>query len=100
MQVKRKKLGQVEVSMKSLEGLTSRWGFKKNYNGSKCYRTIEEKVHSGEVRDSPRHGDKQPMAPRRGARVKISRYDYNQEKNQDSNSKSQGVLLKARKASQ
>jgi len=37
----------------------------------------------------------QPKALGRGQELKALRYNCNQEKNQDSNSKSQGVLLKA-----
>jgi len=36
-----------------------------------------------------------PKAPVRGQELKASWYNYNKEKNQDSNPKSQGVLLNA-----
>ena len=44
----------------------------------------------------PKHGGKSAKGPeKRGQQLKASRYDYNQEKNQSSNPKSQDVLLKA-----
>ena len=54
----------------------------------------EEKV--GKARGTPSHGGKSAKGlGERGQVLKASRYGYNKEKNQDSNPKSQSVLLKA-----
>ena len=52
-------------------------------------------MHSGKARDGPSHSGKSTKDPReRGQEIKASRYNYNQGKNQGSNLKSQGILLK------
>ena len=55
-----------------------------------------ERVHLSKARDDLSHGGKLAKGPgETGQELKTSQYSYNQEKNQDSNLKSQGILLKA-----
>ena len=56
------------------------------------------KVYSSKARDGPSHGGETAKGPgERGKELKAWRYNYNQEKNQGSYPKSQGVLLKLEK---
>jgi len=58
-------------------------------------------VHSSKAREGPSHDGEIAKGPgERGQVLKALRYGYSQVKNQVSNPKSQGVLLKAWKASQ
>ena len=55
----------------------------------------KEIVHSDKARDGSSHGGESAKGQEeRGQGLKTSRYGYNQEKNQGSNLKSQGILQK------
>ena len=58
-------------------------------------------VHSNKAQYGPSYGGKSAKDPRElGQELKALQHDYNQEKNQGINPKSQVVLLKAWKVSQ
>ena len=96
MQAKRKKLGQGGVLNEKLEGSSLQGGASRkittglNVAGQLkkgCIR-VRPEMAQGMVLDN--HSSREEVA-----RVKTSRYSYNQGKNQGINLKSQGVLLKA-----
>ena len=87
------------VSRISLEESSSRGrASRKTKTGREPGQSIVEgeRVHSSKARDGPSHSGKSAKDHQeKGQELKDSQYGYNQRKNQGSNPKSQGVLLKA-----
>ena len=84
------------VSGISLEGSFSRGGVsRKTATGCELNKSVVKR-RRGVLGKGPSHSGKSAKGPEeKGQELKVSPYGYNQENNQGSNPKSQGVLLKA-----
>ena len=87
MQAKGKKLGQ-GVSMKNLTGAHFEVASSKTATNLRVAGRLQKGCIRIRTEMTQGIGGKQPKARGEGARVKTSRYGYNQRKNQSSNSKS------------